>query len=131
MNIYLASRYSRRQELMEYAAVVESLGHIVTSRWLFAILDAADNGTRDTLTDSHRQKIAEDDWQDLENSQICISFTEPPGALGGGRGGRHTELGGAIALKQRCIIVGSKEHIFHYLNGIEFYSTWEECLQNL
>lgn len=34
MNIYLAARYSRRLELGNYAALLESLGHEITARWL-------------------------------------------------------------------------------------------------
>lgn len=34
MRIYLAARYSRREELLGYRADLEAAGHIVTSRWL-------------------------------------------------------------------------------------------------
>ena len=34
MKIYLAARYSRREELCGYRSELEAIGHTVTSRWL-------------------------------------------------------------------------------------------------
>ena len=53
------------------------------------------------------------DQEDVLAADALVCFTEPPGD--GGSGGRHVELGMALALGRRVIVVGRREHIFHHL----------------
>lgn len=41
MNIYLAARYSRREELLRYASDLREVNHEVTSRFAIESLDLA------------------------------------------------------------------------------------------
>lgn len=66
--------------------------------------------------------MASMDFEDLARSDMCIAFTEAEGARG--RGGRHTELGIALGLGLRVILVGPREHVFHCLPGVEQYADW-------
>jgi hypothetical protein len=129
VKIYLAARYSRLPE-KGYAKALVALGHTVTSRW---ILGGHDLGTHDPADAAHALPLwASEDMEDLLAADLCLSFTEPPEAgLGRARGGRHVELGIALALGKRCLIVGYREHIFHWLACMELYPTWEACLARL
>ncbi len=129
MRIYLAARYSRREEMRIIAAELETMGHEVTSRWI--------NGSHE-LTDhpayEDRTRLACEDMQDLYRADVVISFTEQPRAAldNPGRGGRHVEFG--LALRnpgQRKIVVGWRENVFHYLPEVEFYETWEQAKKAL
>ena len=127
MNIYLAARYSRFLEMQDYAAQLKALGHTITSRWILGDHDIRAHGQSEAPY--WMPLWAEEDWEDLANADTVISFTEAPGNTPGrSRGGRHVELGMALALQKRCMIVGPREHVFHWLPLIECYATWEDAL---
>jgi nucleoside 2-deoxyribosyltransferase len=140
--IYLAARYSRREELCEYRKELQSLGYFVQSRWLDGQHQISDTGAPigdhgEALVESNhpdadtlRTKFALDDWEDVTSADIVISFTEPPRSSAN-RGGRHVEYGIALANGSRLIIVGYKENIFHWLPSVEFYHTWEDARKGI
>lgn len=66
------------------------------------------------------------DIEDIDAALTLVSFTE---AGGGGKGGRHTEYGYAIAQNKRLVIIGPREHIFHTHPGVEIFSQWGDFLQ--
>lgn len=130
MNIYLAARYSRHKEMQQVAAALTSQGHHVTSRWILGDHDIRAHG--DSEADRYMPLWAQEDWVDLYAADTCISFTEAPGDIPGrGRGGRHVEQGIALAFQKRCIVVGFRENVFHWLPQIEYYATWHACLTAL
>lgn len=124
MNIYLAARYSRREELNRYAAELRAAGHTVTSRWLEGNHEIDDQGLSAEAKAEERTRFALEDWHDLNEASWCISFTEPPRSTNT-RGGRHVEYGAALALGMRCIVIGPRENVFHCLPVIEHHSDWE------
>lgn len=143
MKIYLASRYSRREELCEYRQHLQNLGHDVQARWLNgehqlsdsgspigtqgeALVEGDDGGTSPQAR-ALRSQFATDDWEDVNAAELVISFTEPPRSKAN-RGGRHVEYGIALANKARVIVVGYRENIFHWLPQVEFFGTWPEAL---
>lgn len=141
MKIYLAARYSRREELVAYRTELEALGHTVQARWLNGEHQLADDGTPignqgEALVEDRfqttegarlREKFAIDDWEDVNAAEVVISFTEPPRSKAN-RGGRHVEYGIALANRARVIVVGHRENIFHWLPVVEFCATWPEAL---
>ena len=129
-SIYLAARYSRREELCEYRSALRALGYQVTSRWLNGNHQIDDAGLSAETKQEERVRFACEDWADLERADACINFTESPRGTNS-RGGRHVEFGGALALGKRCIVVGPRENVFHCLPNVEIYGTWQECLINL
>lgn len=127
MRIYLAGRYGRREELRSYASELTSMGHTVTSRWLNGDHTIKDKALTDgTLAFKEAQRFACEDWNDVADSDSVISFTEPPHGTNS-RGGRHVELGAALALKKGIIVVGFRENVFHYLPEVVFCATWAEA----
>jgi hypothetical protein len=154
MKIYLAARYSRREELCVYRDQLRTLGHDVQARWLNGEHQLANDGApigengealvEGTLRSGERlseheqsaratelrSRFALDDWEDVNAAELVISFTEPPRSKAN-RGGRHVEYGIALANKIRVIVVGYRENIFHWLPQVEFFATWEEAFPSL
>lgn len=125
MKIYIASRYGRRKEMAGYAEKMQALGHEITSRWIFGEHELQDdkfNSVDDAdRTDVGRQ-FAQEDLEDLKDSEMVICFTETPGASPGrNRGGRHFEAGVAHALGKRIVVVGPRENVFYCLPEILHY----------
>jgi hypothetical protein len=139
--IYLAARYSRRQELCEYRHELELRGFKVPARWLngahqindaglaigpeveAAVEDPEDRADTVVL----RERFALDDYEDVTSADLLIAFTQPP-RTDKGRGGRHVELGIALGLHTPVIIVGPRENIFCCLPWVTRYPTWEAAL---
>lgn len=121
--VYLAARFARQPELRCIAEELRAAGAQVTSRWLFN----ARALEQFELNGGHRgTELALMDFDDLKASDICIAFTEDaPGPSG--RGGRHAELGIALALDMRVVLVGPREHVFHCLPTVEHYTSWDEA----
>jgi hypothetical protein len=124
MKIYLASRFSRREQLRSVADELRRLGHVITSRWLETEwVNRPDESS--AAPPEYREKYAVIDAEDVREADCVISFTEPPGP-GSGRGGRHVEFGLASAWGKRLIVVGYRENLFHHLPGVEFFvSQWD------
>ncbi len=115
MKIYLASRYSRREELCGYRTALESAGHTITSRWLNGNHQIDDKGLSTEAADGERTRFAVEDWEDLMAADCCISFTETPRSMTSSRGGRHVEFGAALAAGLGCVVVGPRENVFQPL----------------
>lgn len=129
MKVYLAARYSRRNELCGYRAQLEELGFTVTSRWLNGNHQIDDQGLSIEAKAAERQRFAEEDWDDLMAADICISFTEPPRSTSS-RGGRHVEFGAALATGLTCYVVGPRENVFHCLPEVDVFEDWDAALRS-
>jgi len=125
--IYLAARYSRRVELLGYRADLEALGHTVTSRWLNGSHQMSDAGLSEEGTRAQRERFATEDWADLRAAEWMIAFTEEP-RVSNSRGGRHVELGAALAWGQRVIVCGPRENVFTCLEQVEHCAAWPDLL---
>lgn len=146
LKIYLAARYSRREELCGYRDLLDREGMFVTSRWLdgdHQISDTGapigDNGTAliegdDGSTSARavalRAKFAAEDLADVMGCDLLIAFTEPPRS-NASRGGRHVELGLALGRKKVVFVVGPRENIFCWLPEVEQFADFASCLRAL
>ena len=128
MKFYLASRFGRRSELQGYRSKLIELGHEVTSRWLTVEHKAEDTDQPEQPSDAH-ERFALDDLEDIDKSDALVAFTESPDSTYG-RGGRHVELGyalamaGSFAIMQRrlqVIVVGPRENVFTHLSAVHHY----------
>jgi hypothetical protein len=114
---YLAARFSRHPEMRGIRDTLVARGHTVTSRWIdLHGGDQLESAIPDALNanpDEYR-RFAEDDLADLEEADVVVSFTS---ADGGGKGGRHVELGYAACLfpPDQLMLVGPLENVFHAL----------------
>ncbi len=132
MRFYLAARYNRHPEMCEHAAVIERVGHTVTSRWIrgnHSLDESIDRGQDDEV----RANFAIEDIEDLTKSDAVVSFTESMEAQAGrpSKGGRHVEFGMGVMLNKRMIVIGPQEHIFHWLPSVEHYGSLNEFMKVL
>jgi hypothetical protein len=138
---YLAARYSRREELCRYRTqldhIFKAIGWRVQSRWLAgehqwdgAAVEAA-RAYESGKEHPDAVRFALDDWEDVQGSDIVIVFTEPPRAENSSRGGRHVELGLALAWGKKVLVVGHKENVFCLLPQVEFCPTWSDVVVSL
>lgn len=130
MKVYLAARYSRRDELCGYRAHLEAMGHVVTSRWLNGNHQITDAGLSSDGSRTERERFAQEDYEDVCRAEVVLNFTEPPRSWHS-RGGRHVEFGIAIALEKRVLVVGPRENVFHCLPWVPVFATAEAALQAL
>src|SRR3712207_4744657 len=124
MKVYLASRYSRREELRGYREELIAAGIDVTSRWL--IEDHEWVGTPDeVLPVDVGRRLGEEDLADIRAADLVVAFTEPPRSTPS-RGGRHVELGYALALRIPILLVGPRENVFCCLVTSQV-DTWRQA----
>lgn len=112
MSAYIAHNYSGRFWLrQEIAPALELAGVAVTSRWIFEGPDSA-----------------EIDVEDVRRAEDIILFTNDFGFRAGR--GKFVELGIAIALGKRIILVGEEDNcIFYKLPGIIKVKGVQELLE--
>lgn len=118
MKVYLAHNFGAREWLRDQVnPLVESAGHIVTSRWV-----------TDDVHCLPRQQNAVDDVEDLRSTSTVIvfvdQFSDRPGK------GKFVEWGLAIGFGKQVILVGSDEScVFYHLPNMRRAATIEEAIQ--
>lgn len=103
--VYLAASYGRREEIKGYAERVKALGFDVSASWLDG--PAQDESLLDTET---KGEIAIQIAGDIAGSDAMLCFTEAE--RGAPRGGRHVEMGIALANELHVSVIGPRENIF-------------------
>lgn len=136
MDFYLSGRYARREEINEFAAKLLERWHKVCSTWH----ECAHPDTLErTAPDTDRRAWAEQDLKELRESNAIICFTESLGSMiatltdgepardleSCARGGRHVELGIALAYNLPVTVIGPRENVFHCLPGVVQHETQE------
>jgi hypothetical protein len=116
MRFYFAARFSQRFTLRQFRQQLEALGHIVTSRWL----DASGEDPEALAL------CAGEDLVDIVTADAVVNFTEPPRC--NSRGARHCEFGIGLALNKKLVIIGPREHAFHFLPEVECFASWADFL---
>jgi hypothetical protein len=123
--VYLAAKFSRQDEMRNIAGQLRDNGFLCDPAWLGEAHDLPVDAAPD---DPRGSKFAADDWHDLRQADTVICFTEKPGDITGrGRGGRHVEMGLALAWEKRVLVVGYRENVFCWLPQVDFFSSWREC----
>jgi hypothetical protein len=113
--VYLAGRFSRRDELNRYAARLRDWGYVVDAHWL--VEEHEWYGENDDKALAKARGFALDDLVDVTRADIVLVFTESPQPGGRNRGGRHVEYGIALGQGKDIIVVGRPENVFHNLHG--------------
>ena len=126
MRVYIAGRYSRRDEFRKVADVLRARGTVVTSRWLEET--AALDGIITKIEPDKLAAIAHVDMDDIDAADAVLFFAEDP-LVGTPRGGRHVEFGYALARGKFINVIGPRENVFHYSGGmIEHFTSFEDYL---
>ncbi|HLF76737.1 MAG TPA: hypothetical protein VJB57_04535 [Dehalococcoidia bacterium] len=124
-SVYFAARFARLAQLNRYRADLEALGFEVTSRWL--TVAAREPGV--AYSEDDLRRLAVIDQEDVLAADTLVCFAEDQGE--GGNGGRHVEVGMALALGKQVIVIGRREHIFHRLPEVTVVENWPEALRLL
>lgn len=127
-SVYLAAAYSSKDEIRRYADQLSEMGLDVTAQWLDEPHAASVPFT--SRDPEELRAFARRDIDDIERSDVFLFFSLDP-EQPTRRGGRHVELGLAIAMKKRIIVIGPRENIFHFLPGVEVVRTWGEAIRLL
>jgi nucleoside 2-deoxyribosyltransferase len=132
MNVYLASRFPRSDELREYRRQLESHGIHVTSRWLQGGHEWVQDGQEQTVPLDEAARFGQEDLEDIDDADVVVCFTEEPRSAAS-RGGRHVEFGYALATNKRIVIVGPRENVFYCLDWPTIVQTdkWRMAFQFL
>jgi hypothetical protein len=138
--VYLAGRYTRREELCGYANHLRALGLRVEARWLLGTHqvhgEEAARAVEEHIEIPLREGrlFASDDVEDVMKANVLIAFTETPESAGSSRGGRHVEWGIGLARRESgigmpvfLIVVGPVENVFHSLADA-VYPDWNALL---
>lgn len=122
MKVYLAAPYSYKERMREYRDELQKGGIEVTSSWLDE--ENSPNVHLSDVTVDYLRKHSYQDVQDVARADSLIFFTDPTKTIV--RGGRHVEFGMAVAYHMPIFVVGDYENIFHYLETVSHYETWEK-----
>lgn len=130
LRVYLAARFSRRDELREYAADLAALGIDVTSRWLTEEHPEIIEEPGGELSGSTEELagIAYNNLADIRGADILVLFTEPVDRPPR-RNGRMVELGYALGLSKTAIIVGPRENVFCWQTGVLAFEDFDVARQ--
>ena len=112
------------------AAWLKSMGHSVTSRWVYEGDNATDDGVWADLDDEQQADWASINLDGIDEADAIVIITEHQGSEYV-RGGRHVETGYALACKRRALlsqvhIIGPAENCFHHISDARRHATIPE-----
>ena len=125
-SVYLASHYSRKDEIKRAARDLEYVGVKVSSTWHREYL-ASDTSLSDPkVSKAYWRSAAKRDFKELESATHLVFLSLSPD-VEFTRGAHCVEYGIALALRKHIIVVGPSQHIFCYLPGVKFFDSWKEA----
>lgn len=127
-SVYLAAAYSSKDDVRPHAEQLREMGFNVTAQWLDEPHAASVPFT--TRDPEELRAFGRRDIDDIARSDVFLFFSLDP-EQPTKRGGRHVELGLALATGKRVIVVGPRENIFHFLPEVEVVKTWDEAVELL
>ena len=120
MRVYLASHFSRKNEVRSAVSDLEAMGIEVVSTWHRERCAA-----NSVLHPHHGSTWAKNAMKDLSELDQCthfVLFSMGPSKKFS-RGSHCWEAGYAFHKGARCLVVGKKQVIFHYLPGTKVCPT--------
>lgn len=125
---YLAARYSRHPEMRVYRNALEEYNIDVLARWIEGDHQALTiNDARHNFEFNNR--CAHEDIEDLEKCDVLVTFTESPREFSQRpTGGRHVELGLALAWNKEIHTIGPRENVFYYCNNVHQWNSWHQFM---
>ncbi len=104
IKVYIAAPYPERAQAIQLMTALESRQFEITSTWLKAPDEMAD-------------EFARLDLEDVARADVLVALN-PTEWANNGTGGRHVEFGYALALAKPIVLIGVRSHIFHHLNEV-------------
>lgn len=121
---YIAAGYSRKEEVAVVAKELESIGVVVISKWHKE--RAKPQTSLSDCTESFLRRNAKKDIRELTEANYFVMLSVNPD-IPFKRGGSCVENGFAIAKGLPVLVIGPKQHIFHYLPGVKRVDTIEQA----
>lgn len=115
VKFYIAAR--RQHFAKQIRSLLIELDHSSTAGWI----DSPHFGKK-PYVDQLRTEEAQQDLLDVERADALIMYADNHPS----RGGRHTEVGIALAHRKPVIVVGDKENVFHWHPLVTVVSDLEE-----
>jgi len=110
LRVYFAGAFARRAGLQALAEELTSSGRVLsTASWLAPGTELDDDAR---LSEEDLAGWALRNLGDIGSSELLVALTEGPGSPHR-RGGRHAEVGAALALQRPVYLWGAPEHVFH------------------
>lgn len=128
MLIYLASSFSRQDEMQIVARRLEQFGHFITSSWLYEDQSLGVQAKR-------LRNCAIQDLADVDACSLFIRFaddlSEPKVPSHLATGARHFEMGYAAARGKPLVVVGGRNSIFDFLPQVIKIADFDALLRYL
>jgi nucleoside 2-deoxyribosyltransferase len=121
LKVYIAADYARKDEVRALAEALEGRGVKCTSTWAFMPSDQEGGVGATATSPGYAAAMAAQDLDDVGSSDAFVQLTTGEYC----RGGRQVELGMAMALGKRVIVVGPREHVFHWHPRVTVVDHWE------
>jgi nucleoside 2-deoxyribosyltransferase len=112
LSIYLASHYSRKEEIKAVATALTQIGVVITSTWIHERAKS-----QSQLGDVSRQSLRKNgnrDLKEIRKAEWLVLFSVSP-TVKFTRGGSVYENGYAHGIGKKCFVVGPEQNIFHIL----------------
>ncbi len=124
MKIYIAAASYRQREARNIYRKLQRRGFEVTSSWVFSR-----NLGRINLFNQEATR----DLEQIDEADLVLALTENPKARHPRytTGGRHVEVGYALAKGKDLVVVGPRENVFHYLPDVVQFNTLQEAVEHL
>jgi nucleoside 2-deoxyribosyltransferase len=106
MTVYIAAPYELREQANAVRLLLADRHIVCSSRWI--VQD-------DSAIESH--EWAQVDLDDIKAADVLVALN-PPEFARSGSGGRHVELGYALALDKQILVVGARSNIFHHHHAV-------------
>jgi nucleoside 2-deoxyribosyltransferase len=120
LKVYVASHDQNTAIII--ADAIRDAGHKIVSTWLEEDMTAP-------LTASCRARIAAKDLREIRKADVLVLEAAPVGCHV--PGGKHVELGYALALGKTVLVVGRKENIFHWHDDVHVFASTYEAVARL
>lgn len=115
MKVYVAAPYQLRPSAVGLKKAIERLGGVVTSRWL-------------TRQGGESNRAARMCLADIDAADVLVALNPATWATAG-TGGRHVELGYALAREKRVLLVGVRNNVFHHHSDVQHVDTVFQALE--
>lgn len=105
MNVYLAAPWELQADVRALHEALLEAGFGSIARWL------------DADSNTYTEEWANNCLEDIRRCDVLLIWNPAIWARVG-TGGRHVEVGFALALEKPVIILGARTNIFHHLPGV-------------
>lgn len=127
MKIYIAASFTKREQACRLRDRLIECGFIITSGWLNGQYPLYGNGNNLDM-----EKFSQMDLEDVTRAYCVVQITdvsiEDKNNKQQTKGGRHTELGFALAQGKHVFLLGPREQVFHFHPAVHQVNELDELI---